>query len=482
MPSQPTQIRNHVVRRQELVDRLDLIDQPIEDRVDLYRSLNELLSTGENDRFVLYCPLELVPSIDDYRKHEDIDTFYELYVQALYRLFHEQDVRASFVDGDVPDIELGVQSIPMIIQAAYLIPALEQKGLVSKEQMPDWYDFPLFHQSLAQATQPSPITPPAQWQPRKIREALQEKEYEHTSEKRAKWLNWEHRRKTIKALAESLGTALCQGELIPEVWEPKSDFAEIVIHGIANFIEQRPGQFDQHHHRILELRDDQDITGIFCRFNHLGIISDEILAHLDIKKPALEGPIHQNIEDLPERPILNQILQKSELVDAIHPVVIVYGSRLKGYGGPTSDLDLAVFVRHEISEVSYIERSIHKHFGQKVTQFWLNKDGTIKDNDKLSPFAGSSLRAHVLLNGAWEGDPKEIKRLQKPIRQFYAKEKNPDVRKIWLREMERDLLQYRLLHRGYEAYRVVPRGTSTFLDPGYRLTAAKLYAGYVELP
>jgi hypothetical protein len=62
----------------------------------------------------------------------------------------------------------------------------------------------------------------------------------------------------------------------------------------------------------------------------------------------------------------------------------------------------------------------------------------------------------------------------------YLRETNEAVRDVWLREMERDLLQYRLLHRGYERFHV-PRD-DVFLDDGYRMTASTLYASHVFIP
>ena len=54
------------------------------------------------------------------------------------------------------------------------------------------------------------------------------------------------------------------------------------------------------------------------------------------------------------------------------------------------------------------------------------------------------------------------------------------TRKVLIEEIERDLLQYRLLHRGYEKYYVT--SGPTFLDDGYRIMASRIYASHVYMP
>jgi hypothetical protein len=68
-----------------------------------------------------------------------------------------------------------------------------------------------------------------------------------------------------------------------------------------------------------------------------------------------------------------------------------------------------------------------------------------------------------------------------------------DARMVWLGELERDVLQYRLMHKGYRRF-FPPRGgidrfraqgldpESVFWDSGYRRLATKLFVSRVFLP
>jgi hypothetical protein len=67
------------------------------------------------------------------------------------------------------------------------------------------------------------------------------------------------------------------------------------------------------------------------------------------------------------------------------------------------------------------------------------------------------------------------------------------ARSAYLEEIERDMLQYRLMHKGYERHYPpygginTPHadlidGKSTFWDSGYRQTAIRLFASQVFLP
>ena len=71
--------------------------------------------------------------------------------------------------------------------------------------------------------------------------------------------------------------------------------------------------------------------------------------------------------------------------------------------------------------------------------------------------------------------------------------KDTDARKIWMRELERDTLLYRLLHKGYARLNTEQGGITTrngndidqnsmFWDSGYRRLATKLFITKVFLP
>ncbi len=105
---------------------------------------------------------------------------------------------------------------------------------------------------------------------------------------------------------------------------------------------------------------------------------------------------------------------------------------------------------------------------------------------------------HVLFGGVWEGNKEAIDELrEKLLVPYFSNTKTiihgREARGLYLEELERDTLQYRLMHKGYERF-YPPRGgidaphadridgKSVFWDSGYRAMAIKLFASRVFLP
>lgn len=199
--------------------------------------------------------------------------------------------------------------------------------------------------------------------------------------------------------------------------------------------------------------------------------------------PNLEGPLSPNLQAAAEEiaKLQQLIITDNELQKLIYPVAVVYGSRLKGYGSSISDLDIAVFVRQNDKFIDDVIPTIQSKIPGAIT-YWIKRNDNIleiDDFDKPHKGVGTPYDAHILFNGVWVGD-EDAKRflcykLLKPIT-----ESKHSVRAVLRRELERDLLLYRLLHRGYETcYKTTH---PTFLDDGYRLLATKLYLRYIFLP
>lgn len=134
--------------------------------------------------------------------------------------------------------------------------------------------------------------------------------------------------------------------------------------------------------------------------------------------------------------------------------------------------------------------------------FWLEDvkgDGNLSVHDWETPTTvdAESTWTHVLFGASWHGDNDTIVMLHKKLltNYFYDPEtmtKGKPTHERWLEELERDALQYRLLHKGYERYHPVHTtqskhssnidGESVFWDEGYRRTATKLFISRVFLP
>src|SRR5690606_29318760 len=74
------------------------------------------------------------------------------------------------------------------------------------------------------------------------------------------------------------------------------------------------------------------------------------LEHMGMTAPDLGGPLSANIaglqDDMPKLHHLTELLTNdAELQQNVYPFVAIGGSRLKGYGEPSSDLDVAVFYK-----------------------------------------------------------------------------------------------------------------------------------------
>ena len=163
----------------------------------------------------------------------------------------------------------------------------------------------------------------------------------------------------------------------------------------------------------------------------------------------LYGPFSNNIIDLV--PTIEAQLNPND-------IVLVSGSRLKGYGTRLSDIDT------------------------------LNLE-EIASNPILKP--GNPCATHIYFNSLWVAGS-NIKNLDKLSKSVVSAYNNTEDRKLAIERLECDLLQYRLLHKGFS--RVTGRkvfktskyseldGDCPFYDNEYRKLATILYAKYVYIP
>ncbi len=138
-------------------------------------------------------------------------------------------------------------------------------------------------------------------------------------------------------------------------------------------------------------------------------------------------------------------------------VLLVGGSRVKGYYSPGSDYD---FYRCDLSILEEVDpNKVHKVFDM----FWISKDPEIEQK-----------RAAI-------------------VKKYMELPADSPVRRDCLNRLESDLLQFRLMHKGFPyAYGADLSGgtkrfekidgASAFYDSRYREVASKLYAKYVFIP
>ncbi|MDO4611991.1 MAG: hypothetical protein Q4B29_00810 [Candidatus Saccharibacteria bacterium] len=166
------------------------------------------------------------------------------------------------------------------------------------------------------------------------------------------------------------------------------------------------------------------------------------------------GPFSENV-DYDE---LFDVMRK-QTGDYLEPdkVVVIGGSRAKGYNLPDSDYDIYTF---ELSELEQV------------------------DPDKV----------HFVFDMFWISSNPEIETKRAAIaRKYMELPADSPIRRDCLNRLEMDLLQFRLMHKGFpyvygeklsEATKKFKDidGASAFYDAYYRQVATKLYAKYVFIP
>ena len=180
-------------------------------------------------------------------------------------------------------------------------------------------------------------------------------------------------------------------------------------------------------------------------------------SELLVPTAKLEGPFSDNLPSL--EPQLNKI--SSQLGPS--EIVLVGGSQLKGYGTISSDLDAWPLRQLEL-------------------------------NPRFRP--GSPHTVHIYFNTIWLGGEAvtdELERIANRITGIYTSSAyyrtHPEIRRQAIERLESDLLQYRLLHKGFSRFTGIDKsnvplemdGDCPFYVDEYRRIATMLYAKYVWL-
>lgn len=236
----------------------------------------------------------------------------------------------------------------------------------------------------------------------------------------------------------------------------------------------------------------------YRHLSHAGVLSRDLLELRGVATPALAGDWSENLCYMQTEvtwitEIIERISSDERLLKLFYPVVTMGGSRLKGYGNDDSDLDLAVMIRPGALEAD-VASSLEVLFGdEQPIQCWLfdTPEGLrLPSCEADIADRASDAWSHLLYNNVWIGERETIEQLRKELTAPY--ENDPTLRRIALRRLEQDALQYRLMHKGYERHYVVDgddrrleRGgvdrQSVYWDPGYRQLATQLFAEKIRL-
>jgi hypothetical protein len=529
----------------DVIDRLPRPDISLESAINqgyiseeqvakLYASLSILLESDQAyGRIILYLPFEFLPNKTWRPLNENLrqssGRFILAHMKAWKELLCMHDVRANFVDGDILEAEQRVGDLPRVVKAAHLIPVLVKKGLLGIndvmaliEENDDQVLRDSIVDSIPVLADMGLIAEKEIGFKKRIRSDIQ-KESGEITKKRKIWLEQREKQRTIEVSAKDISAAVLENRLMKQDTTNRQALVEGIRKAIESVAKTDPikarALYKQYRQELLELweNNDQDIKEAllktFRRLHHLNIINGAQLTELDIAIPKLEAPFSENLELIKGemddiKNMANTIESNPELSQLIYPAVLVYGSRLKGYGAQNADIDLAVFVKPKtsFSKRILLQRLLKKTFAHEkikggITEFWLKeKEGKlcIRDFNNPDVLLGESYWAHVLFGAAWLGNKSTISELCEKLLATYMHDNGKliygrNARNVYLEEMERDNLQYRLMHKGYEQF--FPQcgglntphadeidGKSMFWDSGYRQLATRLFVNRVFLP
>ncbi len=397
------QIEKHTQDARAIAEYLDALKQGVLDtdtRGRFYESASNLLNNPEQERIALFLPFESFPTTDDHS--HAAEQFRSSYLTAWSNLLHVQDVRASFVDGDVLEVDARPGDPERVVKAAHLAPWLVQHGLIMVQDVI----------SIASGND----------------------------------------QLLTRSLLETKGLMLDMGLL--STAEQRS--LEKIEHSLPERSPTAPPRY------ITLARQ------AWLAEKARGIERPAIATH------DLDMSFSERLAGLEE-----EIAVAREITDSIDPnvsygVAWLGGSRLKGYSQDSSDLDLYIPVK----STAYGEGLIAVDGASTVP--------VLDIKDDLPSYA------HEVFNMAWVGEPQKITALQWLLAPEYFKEVDLQTRKWTTERLEQDLLEYRLLHKGYP--RLCPDtnpeykkyismdGQSAFYESGYRILATRIFANSIFIP
>ncbi len=496
-----------------------------------YRALSDILDNPDYARLALYFPFQLLPEPSWRPDDSDLQTaavrFAASYRYAWYGLLGVRDVRANFVDGDVMEDAVESGDMERVVKAAHLAPQLVRAGMLSLDEVTALHNSveePVLRRSLDEALlgisyddmKESAVSVEPQYPPAPI------------SENRRKWLEQQRYEQSVSAAAKILAGRVLQNRL---PIESVTDSPDVIIEAIYGAVETAAVKSDgsaaalleQYKGLLFSLFDHDDPTvnerlgSVLRRLRRLNLLEATLLEDKGVYLSDPTGPPSKNLALMQNeitgiKRIIGSMEADPELSGFTYPVMLLGGSRLKGYGEPSSDVDVSVFIkpgtpdsakqriRQLLDAVGGIDG---QHF--EPIEYWLEQAGpgrlAVRDVPEPDLQTADRYWSHMLFGAAWIGDASAISQLQQELLPTYfhdtsASRYGHTERELYLERIEQDLLQYRLMHKGYARHYPTYKlnktnsleptaavdGASVFWDPGYRQLATGLFVRHVFLP
>lgn len=483
----------------------------------------QLKHDAAQQRLALYMPIELLSPIAT--GSTATKQLHHAYRVAWEQQLYQHEVRANYVDGDVLEPELRTKDQPRVVKAAHLIPGLLQVGHLTVAEVLTYQSRAtdsILKRSIRDACMVAADLGlfPREW----IFCCADDTPHEITkstalTDGRARWLASVEIAKQRTTLAVRLVVDLWQGRHVSDFVTRSHDLV-VALEAVRLAALQNTAVLQRHKDWVTQLAsqtNEADVCdGLVTLCAHLyakGLMNRNDLNAWGVTIPDLGGPFFANQHRL--EPSGDAILETCKrislhprLAQLVYPVVLIFGSQIKGYGLTEADCDVAVFIRPGVDrgEQAYLTQELasiydDEHFGGKVILFWLEEVGEqlrVIDWPELTYTDGGSSWLHVLFGALWFGEKITIKLLYERLLTPYftapsALLAGKPVYERWIEEMERDSLQYRLLHKGFERYYPIQSpvntphgdlidGQAAFYDPQYRRIATELYVRRVWLP
>ncbi len=524
----------------------------------VYNNLSDFIEASNfNQRLIFYLPTELIPE-NPTNIELAASRFQTIYLHSWRNLLYNYDLRANFLDGDTEQSD-------MVSKAAHLIPVLLKKGLISFKEIIDLFKnssdkilsdsildtLPtIFELELASSTElkllsdsenywlrniaiiirsngchkPEPVIINNQVDLEKLiividQKIIEKNKFIKSQTENLDRINWRQQKEQkiiFKKYANDVYCSLVNKTLIMADFKSFlfSQTNELsILLGIYTLGKINSSKVSREFKSwLIEVSQKSNLilstveSTLSYWFNQ-GVITQKYLEYFYLTPKKIDAnfstkKIMSNSELKEMSGLIKLVEEDVELSKYLYPVLLIYGSRIKGYASKTTDIDLAIFVKPDVSFESFnyineqLERIMkHEKIKGQPLQFWLknnHKQLLINDTVSCQKVVGNSYCVHVLLGGAWLGNSKIIKELHKKLLPKYLTG-NPELKTIWLKELERDFLQYRLMHSGYANFfperKILDTphsrdvdSSSSFWDEGYRELATKLFIKKIFLP
>ena len=497
-----------------------------------------------NARIILYLPFELFPDLNYPSSHIEEKCAKTIH-NAWFKLLFESDVRANFIDGD--DLQTKDNKLIRTRKSAHLIPELLSRKIINKTEILNLQkinnDIEI-EKSIKEGLSVGKIMEnDTKIDPINIEEIainfdskIEQVNLQHKNnsqyllsidKKRSEWEKSTQIDELIDDTAKQLANKLITNQIIPDTITKK--FNNIVlIRSLTKALEI----FSFNNEKIpLELKNilvsklqklwkegtQLEKEEVFISINHLvhlNVISIKISKEMGIEVPDLSLSLPINIDNFFKKDgesiakAAEKIAKNPFLKEKIFPFILVFGSRLKGYSNLSADFDFAVFLKPNTNwkERNKILSTIKKDIPEignsdRLLEFWTeikNDSYNLRSTHLNTENVVGAKQIHFIFGGTWIGCGKEMKKIYGDLSRRYLDlsrfgNQKQEARRILLRQIELDILQYRLMHKGFR--KIYPRmdrsplkngelidWKSDFWDQGYRKIATLLFLNKVFLP